>query len=257
VAGDPRLAARARISRRTFVELLLAIACQSIAGCAGTESRVPPYTGTAPKAQTLYVIAGGWHTEIAIPVRTLSGPLTDLKEVKSSTANVAFGWGQRDYYMAATPDFGDLLKAAVSGPAVMLVIPLDGPPADTFGPSNVFAVPVSSEGLARLAEYLWADLQKDPTGVPRPIAAGPYVGSAFYASTSTYEVLHNCNTWTAEALHLAGIAVSADGVIFAGQVLDQVRKLPAGDEPGYHSSATRRMTLTQVNAARGGPTQVG
>ncbi len=213
------------MSRRALAALLLGITCQSIIGCAGTQSRVQPYPGAAPKTETLYVIAGGWHTEIALPIQALSGPLKELKEVKSAAASVVFGWGQRDYYMTANPDFGDLLNAAVSGPAAMLVIPLDRPPADVFGAANVFAIPVSSEGLARLTDYFWEDLEKDPTGVPNPIAAGPYAGSAFYASIGTYEVFHNCNTWTAEVLRLAGVPVNSDGVVFAGQVLDQIRKL--------------------------------
>ena len=36
---------------------------------------------------------------------------------------------------------------------------------------------------------------------------------------------YTCNTWTAAALRVAGLPVSEAGVIFAGQVLDQVRPL--------------------------------
>ena len=36
-----------------------------LAGCAW--SPVEPYTGEAPKRETLYVIANGWHTEIVFP----------------------------------------------------------------------------------------------------------------------------------------------------------------------------------------------
>ena len=127
--------------------------------------------------------------------------------------------------MTAHPGFGDVLRAAVAGPAVMLVIPLHNTLAEAFGPSNVFAAHVSSEGFVRLSEYLWDYLQKDPSGTPRPIATGPYPGSAFYSSTGTYELVRTCNTWTAEALRVAGLPVRATGVVFAGQVLEQVRDL--------------------------------
>jgi hypothetical protein len=44
----------------------------------------------------------------------------------------------------------------------------------------------------------------------------------FYAATGTYDLSHTCNTWTAEALRAAGAPVSAAGVVFAGQLLDQL-----------------------------------
>lgn len=211
------------MNRRALAGAMLGMASVAAAGCAGGEVR--PYAGTAPATEILYVIAGGWHTEIGLAVRSIAGPLRGLEQVKSGATVAVFGWGQRDYYMAADPGLGDLLKATVPGPAVMLIIPLRTAPQDVFGPSHVFAVPVSPEGAARLSEYLWSELAKEPAGIPRPIAAGPYVGSAFYPSTSTYDVLTNCNTWTAEGLHVAGLPVSADGVLFADQVVDQVRSL--------------------------------
>jgi len=172
----------------------LILGCQLIGNCAGTA--VEPYTGAAPRTETLYVIAGGWHTEIGLPVQAIRGQLLSLQEPHLGAKYLVFGWGQRDYYMAAHPGFGDVLRAAVAGPAVMLVIPLDVAPAEAFGPSNVFTVHVSPEGLVRLSKYLWDYLQKDPSGAPRLIAAGPYFGSAFYSSTGAYEIIRTCNTWT-------------------------------------------------------------
>lgn len=208
-------------TRRVLAGAIFWLLGLALVSCAGTE--VEPYAGTAPRTRTLYVIAGGWHTEIGLPIRSIAGPLRGLPQASSGAAYVVFGWGQRDYYMAAHPDFGDLVAAALPGPAVMLVIPLTAPPAETFGASNVFAVRVSPEGEARIEQYLWADLKKEPGGMPHPIAAGGYAGSAFYASTSTYDMVHNCNTWTAEALRVAGLPVTADGVLFADQLVDRVR----------------------------------
>lgn len=209
--------------RRRLAAAFLVLVCQLIASCAGTA--VEPYAGATPRTEALYVIAGGWHTEIGLPVQAMSGRLLSLQEAAFGAKYLVIGWGQRDYYMAAHPGFGDLLGAVVAGPAVMLVIPLEVTPAEAFGPSNVFTVHVSPEGFVRLSEYLWDDLQKDPSGTPHPIAAGPYSRSAFYPSTGTYEIVRTCNTWTAEALRVAGLPVRSTGVVFAGQVLEQVRQL--------------------------------
>jgi uncharacterized protein (TIGR02117 family) len=183
---------------------------------------VKPYAGSAPQTEVIYVISGGWHTELGLPLEALSGSLAALKPDFPSARYLVFGWGARDYYMAKKADIGDLLRAAASGPAIMLVIPLEIPPVAFFGASNVAVLRAAREGTQRLSEFLWDYLAVDKEGPPRRIGAGPYPQSLFYASTGTYNLGHTCNTWTAEALRVAGLPVSAAGVVFASQVLDQL-----------------------------------
>jgi len=136
-----------------------------------------------------------------------------------------FGWGAHDYYMARNPGIEDLLRAAASGPAVMLVIPLQLAPEEFFGASNAFAVPVSRAGIEGLSQFLWDYLATDNEAPPHRVGTGPYPQSIFYASAGTYNLGHTCNTWTAEALRAAGFPVTTSGVVFAGQVLDQLPPL--------------------------------
>jgi uncharacterized protein (TIGR02117 family) len=183
---------------------------------------------SAQRTEVVYVISGGWHTEVGLPVEAITGSLAVLKTVFPNARYLVFGWGARDYYMSQNPGIGDLLQAVSSGPAVMLVIPLEISPEAFFGASNVFAVPAPREGIQRLAQFLWDYLAVDNDGQPRRISTGPYPQSVFFASTGTYSLGHTCNTWTAEALRAAGLPVSAAGVVFAGQVLDQLSSIPAG-----------------------------
>ncbi|MDE2273509.1 MAG: DUF2459 domain-containing protein, partial [Gammaproteobacteria bacterium] len=69
---------------------------------------------------------------------------------------------------------------------------------------------------------LAASLQTDAQGRPEPLAPGPDPGSEFYASGLSYDAFHTCNTWTAEALHFAGVPVSYHGLIFADQLWRQL-----------------------------------
>ena len=124
--------------------------------------------------------------------------------------------------MSPNPGIGDLLRAAASGPAVMLVIPLEISPEAFFGASNVLVLQAPPRGIQRLSDFLWDYLAVDKEGPLRRISTGPYPQSVFYASTGTYNLGHTCNTWTAEALRAAGLPVNATGVVFAGQVLDQL-----------------------------------
>jgi hypothetical protein len=155
-------------------------------------------------------------------VTEISGPLAALKVAFPTARHLVFGWGARDYYMAQNPGIADLLRAAVPGPAVMLVIPLQASPEAVFGASTAFSIPAPQEGIQRLSQFLWDYLAADEQGSPRRVGIGPYQQSVFYASAGTYNLGHICNTWTAEALGVAGFPVTASGVVFAGQVLDQL-----------------------------------
>ncbi len=198
-----------------------------------------PYEGGAPRTETVYVAALGWHTEIGLRADGITGPLAALEREFPGASYFVFGWGERDYYMAANPGLADLMRALVPGPAVMLVRGLHRSPAETFGAADVYAVPVSLEGMDRLSQYLWGYLDKDGKGELRRAGDGPEPESAFYAAAGTYDIGNTCNTWTAEALNAAALPVSAAGVVFAGQVVDRVRGLAAPasrtqPQPGPH-----------------------
>jgi uncharacterized protein (TIGR02117 family) len=184
------------------------------------------------RSEAIYLIAGGWHTELGLPSEAVSGPLAALKPEFPGARYLVFGWGARDYYMAQNAGIADLLRALAPGPAVMLVIPLTISPAAFFGASNVFALPAPPEGVQRLSKFLWDYLAVDQESLPYRISTGPYPQSVFYASTGAYNLGHTCNTWTAEALGAAGLPVKAAGVGFAGQVLHQLPPiLGAAREP--------------------------
>lgn len=220
---------RERARRGRFLpSLLVALLARLLAGCAATT--VAPYAGDAPRDETLYLIAGGWHTEIGLSRAAASALSPQLTQAFPEARYLVFGWGERDYYTAAHPTSGDGLRALLPGPAVLLVVPLAAAPEAAFGPGNVLALLVSQPGVARLAQFLSRDIALDSEGRPRRVGAGPSPGSVFYESTGTYSVTHTCNTWTAEALRVAGLPVSAAGVILASQVLNEARPLARAAE---------------------------
>jgi uncharacterized protein (TIGR02117 family) len=215
------------------VEIAVVCVLCGLADCS-TLPPVEPYAGSASRTRLIYVIAGGWHTEIGLPVGAITGPLANLKPEFPNARFLVFGWGARDYYMARNTGIGDILRAMAPGPAVMLVIPLQMPPEAFYGASNALAIHVSPEGIQRLAQFLWDYLAVDKEGPPRPIGSGPYPQSVFYGSAGTYNLGHTCNTWTAEALRIAGLPVSAAGVVVSSQVLDQLASPlePVTNSPG-------------------------
>lgn len=171
---------------------------------------------------TTLVIASGWHTEIALPMPALSDPLKMVTPEFPGAQYLSFGWGERNYYMARAPTFGDAVSALFPGPAVLLVTPLYRSPQDVKADRQVFEVGLSTAGLDRLLNHLWAAFEKSSEGTPRRLAAGPEPGSFFYAATGTYSATYTCNTWIAECLNVGGAPVTPAGVVFASQVTDQL-----------------------------------
>lgn len=222
---DANPTASSRLETRDMKRRILLTACLAggaslILGC--QPAPLPAWPKRPRRDVTIYLIARGWHTEIALPVRSLSGPLWTLTRDFPGASYISFGWGEREYYMAQQPGPGGAVRALFPGPAVLLVTPLGRGPQ--IG-ARVFAISLSTAGLGRLADYVLTALDRPGDGTPRRLAAGPDPGSVFYAATGTYSAAYTCNTWTAEGLRVSGLPVSASGVVFAGQVVDQVQAL--------------------------------
>lgn len=199
---------------------LAAGALWALPGCRSTPLPAPR---EAPRdGVTILVIASGWHTEIALPTSVLSDPLKAVTNEFPGAQYLSFGWGERNYYMARAPTFGDAVSALFPGPAVLLVTPLYRPPQDSKTNSQVFEVGLSTAGLDRLSNRLWAAFEKSGDGTPHRLAAGPEPGSIFYAATGTYSATYTCNTWIAECLNVGGAPVTPAGVIFTSQMTDQL-----------------------------------
>lgn len=175
---------------------------------------------------TVYLIAAGWHTELALARRVLRGPLFDLSAAFPAADFLTFGWGERGYYMTRAPTAADTLQAMFPGPAVLLVTPVSCGAAMTGGTTDAYALDIAAADIDRLAAYVWAEFATTPDGRPQRIADGFAAGSAFYVAQGTYSLSNTCNTWTAGALRASGMPITVAGTVFADQVAEQVRALP-------------------------------
>lgn len=218
--------ARHAVTRRALLGACLpAGMLQVLPGCRSPP--LPTYQEARGDGVTVYLIAAGWHTEIALPVHAIHDPLRAVMSDFPGAQCLTFGWGERNYYMARAPTVGDAMSALFPGPAVLLVTPLYRAPRDSRANAQVFELSLSTAGLDRLSNYLWAAFEKSGDGPPRRLAAGPEPGSVFYAATGTYSATYTCNTWTAEGLRVGGIPVTPAGVVFVSELTDQLRSLGA------------------------------
>lgn len=215
---------RHAVTRRPLLTACLATSMsQTLVGCRSTP--LPTYQEAPSDRVTTYLIAVGWHTEIALPIHAIHDPLRAVTPDFPSSQYLSFGWGERKYYMARSPTFDDAMSALFPGPAVLLVTPLYRPPRDSRASAQVFEISLSTAGFDRLSNYVWAAFEKSGDGRPHRLAAGPEPGSVFYGATGTYSATYTCNTWTTEGLRVGGIPVTPAGVVFASQVTEQLRSL--------------------------------
>ncbi|MGH8110705.1 MAG: DUF2459 domain-containing protein [Rhodanobacteraceae bacterium] len=206
--------------RNLMLWVLLAAAAVATSGCARMTVQPPERPGA--KVLPVLLMSNGWHTQLALPAADVSGHLAVFRHAFPAARWLAFGWGERTFFMTPHPNLGDTLRAIFPAPSALLVSGLVQAPE--LG-QDVLRVYVSHEGLAHLSQYLWGYVGTSPQGAPRQLGAGPQPMSAFYASSGTYDVFHTCNTWSAAALRAAGVPIRYKGVYFAAQVTDQVRRL--------------------------------
>lgn len=205
------------------------------AACSATGSLRQPDTGEA-RTRAVHLVARAWHTDVDLPADRLPPGLLPLAQDFPGAAHFLFGFGERAYWTKPEPGSTDALAALIPGPGVILVTALRAPPPAAFPPEDVVVLPVAEEGLDRLGAFLAAELRED--GEFRRMADGPYPGSRFYATSRRYSAAYTCNTWVADALHVAGTGVAPAGILFARQLLRRAR---TAADAAHHQPAAARM----------------
>jgi hypothetical protein len=212
--------------RRAPLPLALAIIA-ALGGC-GARTEPPPFAAErAAGGAAVAIVDRGWHTDLALPAEALTGPLAEVKQSFPGLRYAVFGFGDRVYYMAREETVLGTLEALFPGPGVVLVTALGVPPAAAFGRESVVTLQLSCTELHALGGFIARTMARGAAAALKPLAAGPYPGSLFYASSESYDAFHDCNNWTVAALESAGLPADPAGVFFAGQAMTQARYIAA------------------------------
>ena len=178
----------------------------------------------ASESATLYVARRGWHIDIGLAAEDLSPPLNQAAALLPGSRYVFFGFADKHYLLAKNHNAPILLSALFPGAGILLTTGLMNSPAQAFGTAHVIALTVSQDRVRALQAFIWRSLRTQDE-VLTVFRDGPYEGSVYFLATQKYSALHTCNTWGAEALRAAGFHVHTAGVIFAGQLWTQARRL--------------------------------
>jgi len=191
-------------------------------GCAAAPTAETPAAAARPV--DVLVVRRGWHVDIGFAAADLAPPLAQMLADFPGARYLVFGFGDRRYLLRHGGGSA-ALAALWPGAGLILVTGLSASPAAAFGPSHVINVPVTQSQARDAQRFIWHSIRKTD-GSLEVLAPGPYEGSRYFDATERYHAFNTCNTWVARTLSEAGLAVRPAGVLLAGQVWRQARRLP-------------------------------
>lgn len=178
--------------------------------------------------ELVYVRSNGVHTDIILPLRSTAKdwsaelPFTNTVSDDSAFTHVAFGWGDKGFYLE-TKEWADLkastaLKAAfgLSGSAMHVTF-CRTPQVD----ERCRSVRVGATILQRITVKVAEGFARTDQGIPQWIADRHYEQKdAFYEGTGRYGLFFTCNTWANSVLEHGGLP-AAFWTATAGGILQQ------------------------------------
>ncbi|HEY3659505.1 MAG TPA: DUF2459 domain-containing protein [Steroidobacteraceae bacterium] len=180
----------------------------------------------------IYVARRGWHIDVGFASDEIAAPLHAILGNFHGVSYLFFGFGDRQYLMAKHQSMPAMRAALWPGKGLILATGLGATPAEAFGGPNIIKLRVSAEQSLAAQDFIWRSLRDaySPNSDQVPIVArGPYEGSVYFSARARYSAFYTCNTWGAEVLKKSGLPVRTGGVLFAGQLWRQVRKLAAAE----------------------------
>ena len=196
---------------KTLAALLVLPLAYLLAACVlGNIVREPQRHGA--QAITIYLLDNGVHTDLALPLANDTFDWTgvinpnDARDLRFFPTYVAFGWGDRAFYLE-TPQWRDLKLTtawnAISGQGATVIHATYLPPLRAS--ANSIAITVSREEYQALAASIRASFQQDDDGRARAIGRAYGDNDACYAARGSYSLFATCNSWTNRQLKAAGL----------------------------------------------------
>ena len=167
---------------------------------------------TSPEVQNcpeqeheLFVTTNGIHLDIVLPIEEIPPHLVHPSYITDSTTHVAFGWGERTFFLE-TPTWGDLTfrngarALLVSSESLMHIVRYRRPM------ESWQRVEICTEALQALLLYLDQSFSKNGQDEWTEVPSTGYPSNHFfYESNGQYHAINTCNTWIGDALKAAEV----------------------------------------------------
>jgi uncharacterized protein (TIGR02117 family) len=161
----------------------------------------------------IHILTNGVHTDLVLPFRNQYMDWskyvkpTDTRSKKPSAVNVAFGWGDKGFYLD-TKTWADLkFSTAFNAVFYLSSSAMHVTFYNGLGESeSCRKICISKESYLRLTNYIIESFSPDSLGVPRQITGASYSDNdSFYEAKGKYGLFFTCNTWANKGLKKANL----------------------------------------------------
>lgn len=165
------------------------------------------FTECRQDAVEVYVMSNGVHTDLVVPMKndiidwsTFIDP-TKCKTDASAATYVAFGWGDKGFYLD-TPTWADLKFSTACkamfflSSSAMHVTFHDDPQVST----DCKKICISKENYSKLVAYIKEGFKMESNHTLLIENASYGNHDIFYDGVGSYSMFHTCNTWTNNGL---------------------------------------------------------
>ena len=165
----------------------------------------------------IFVTSNGVHTDLCLPVKTDFINWTEFIDTKTfrginqNPKFISIGWGDKGFFLD-TPEWSDLklstaLNAAfLPSSTAMHVTYLSRKPIES---QSIKRCGITKEKYTELIGFIKQSFVTNPDRTPQLIPnAGYKFMDNFYEAKGSYYLFRTCNTWTNDALAIAGVRTS-------------------------------------------------
>ncbi len=168
---------------------------------------------TEPKDVAVYIYTNGVHTDIVVPIKSEQIDWSQKVPFKNTLSKatdykyLGIGWGDKGFYLD-TPTWAELKLSTAVEAAFWLG---DSAMHTTFyynmkEAEDCKKIMISKSQYADLIQFIDEKFDKNSAGenILIPTNAVYDKNDAFYEAQGSYSFLYTCNTWTNDALKVAG-----------------------------------------------------
>lgn len=197
-----------------------------LAGCTNL-----PRANTIPiinTKHTIYFVYRKWHTSIIVDAKQLAIQSPKLAADLRGQKFARIGWGDGDYFTGKSKTWGTAATALVaSHSSAIQLLTYDDNFLTEIPPETVVPLAISDNGLQQLINYIDTSVAVDEKNTALRLQAHVADTGVFFQATKHYSFFNNCNTWSGEALRLAGLPVTnrltAQGVFKQAQEISRTQ----------------------------------
>lgn len=174
---------------------------------------VPAKPVNEPKNITAYILTNGVHTDLVMPVKSeeidwsQSIPFENTLSKRTDYKYLSVGWGDKGFYLD-TPTWADLkVSTALKAAFWMSESALHCTYYNTMTEGkDCKKIMLTHDQYVALIDFIQTKFDRDQNGKPILIKTDAVYGDndAFYDAKGSYSFLNTCNTWSNNALIVAG-----------------------------------------------------